>query len=358
MPRALWKRLLLYFLVWTIVASFFFMQAYLAYKSSNGVAHIAALLRFAFSEWYVWGLLAPIVIWLARTLPIGGDRWKRNLTAHIGASLAMTVAHWQINNWSLHYLLKRPASLALVYVFHSNLITYWIIVGATCGYDYYVRYRREELRAAQLSEQLAQTQLQALRAQFHPHFLFNTLNAISALVHRDPMAADRMIARLSELLRVILEEVGVQRVPLAKELEFLERYLEIEQARFADRLTIKFCIAPETLSAHMPYLILQPIVENSIRHGIAPRACAGTIEVRATRERDLLVVEVRDDGVGIHRDTQTIPRKGTGLSNVRRRLESLYGENCRFEFKNGSAGGVEVTLAIPFYVCDGESPRD
>jgi two-component system, LytTR family, sensor kinase len=355
MPRALWKRLFLYFLSWTVVASFFSMQAYLAYKSSNGVVHVGALLRFAFSEWYVWALLAPVVIWIARKLPISGDHWKRNLGAHVGASFAITVAHWKLNNLSLHYLLKRPASLALVYVFHSNLITYWILVGAAFGYDYYVRFRRGEVRAAQLSEQLAQTQLQALRAQFHPHFLFNTLNAISTLLHRDPEAADRMIARLSELLRITLEEVGVQRVPLAKELEFLERYLEIEQTRFADRLTVEFRIAPETLSAYMPYLILQPIVENSIRHGIAPRARVGVIEVRASRERDLLMLEVRDNGVGISRDSQTMPRKGTGLSNIKKRLENLYGENCRFEVKNGSAGGVQVTLAIPFEVGEGEN---
>jgi hypothetical protein len=354
MPQTLWKRLLLYLLLWTMIASFFSIQAYLAYKSSSGTAHVGALLRFSFSEWYVWALLAPIVIWLARKLPIGGDHRKLNLVAHLGASCAITVAHWLLNNLSLHYLLKRPASLSLVYVFHSNLITYWIIVGATCGYDYYVRYRRGELRAAQLSEQLAQTQLQALRAQFHPHFLFNTLNAISTLVHRDPEAADRMIARLSDLLRIILEEVGVQRAPVAKELEFLERYLEIEQARFGDRLSVKFQIAPETLSAYMPYLVLQPIVENSIRHGIAPRARAGTIEIRATRERDLLVLEVRDNGVGISEGSHLLQRKGTGLSNIQKRLESLYGGNCRLELKNSSAGGVEVKLAIPFETSDGE----
>jgi hypothetical protein len=355
MPRNLWKRLLLYLLIWTMAASFFSMQSYLFYKSSGGIVHVGALLRFAFSEWYVWALLAPIAIWLARKLPLGGDRWKLNVAAHVAASCVISVIHWQLNNWSLHYLLKRPGPLRLAYVFQSNLITYWIVVGAISGYDYYKRYRHGELRAAQLSELLAHTHLEALLAQIHLHFLINTLNAISTLVNRDPEAADRMIARLSDLLRITLEEIGVQRAPLAKELEFLERYLEIEQARFADRLTVRFQIAPETLSAYLPYLILQPIVENSIRHGIAPRSRPGAILIRADRERDLLLLEVTDNGVGTSDASQPMQRKGTGLSNIQKRLENLYGGNCRFELKNLSTGGVQVTLAIPFEISDGEN---
>src|SRR6516225_3316734 len=157
----------------------------------------------------------------------------------------------------------------LIYVFHQNLVIYWIIVTATQGYLYYTRYRESELRSAQLSAQLAQAQLQALRMQLHPHFLFNTLNAISTLVYKDPEIADRMIARLSDLLRLTLENIGVQEVPLAQELEFLERYLEIERTRFADRLTVRMDIAPEALDGCTPYLILQPLVENALRHGIA-----------------------------------------------------------------------------------------
>jgi signal transduction histidine kinase len=355
MSRTFWTRSLVYFVAWSLVASFFSLQSYLAYKSSNGTAHVGAILRFSFCEWYVWALLAPIAIWLARKLPLGRDSLMLNLAAHLGVSIALTVAHWQLTNLCLHYILRRPQSLSLIYLFNSNFITYWILVSATCGYDYYIRYRRGELRSAQLSAQLAQAQLQALRAQLHPHFLFNTLNAISTLVHRDPEAADRMIARLSDLLRMILEEVGVQRAPLAKELEFLKSYIEIEQARFADRLTVKFQIAPETLSAYMPYLILQPIVENAIRHGIAPRAQAGLIEVRARREHDFLLLEVCDNGVGIPEGVKSTSRKGTGISSSRERLEKLYGDKCRFEIRNRSTGGVEVTLAIPFAVSDGEN---
>jgi len=233
----------------------------------------------------------------------------------------------------------------LIYVFHQNLTTYWVVVAATQGYLYYSRYREGELRTAQLSAQLAQAQLQALRMQLHPHFLFNTLNAISTLVHKDPETADRMIARLSDLLRLTLENIGVQEVRLAKELEFLEQYLEIERMRFADRLEVGMRIAPETLDARAPYLILQPLVENAIRHGIAPRSALGHIEVSSERKDDMLVLSVKDDGPGI---AATKTKDGLGISSTRARLERLYGAKHRFELHNGVQAGFIVTLALPF----------
>ena len=348
MLRNLYLRFLTYILIWTAIASFFSLQAYLAYKSSSGTAHVGALLKFSFSEWYVWALLAPLAIWLARKLPLSRDRIATKLAVHLVAAFALTLAHWWLDNLVLHYVFKRPGSVSLVYLFHSNLITYWVVVGATCGYHYYVRYRRGELRAAQLSAQLAQAQLLALRAQFHPHFIFNTLNAISELVHRDPEEADRMIARLSDLLRVILEGVGVQRVPLVKEIEFLRRYLEIEQARFADRLTVRFQISADALHAYVPYLMMQPIVENAIRHGIARRAGVGVVEICAARDRDKLIVEVRDNGGGLSQDCRPDERKGTGISSTQQRLKKLFGDNFRFELRNGPAGGAVVTTVIPY----------
>ena len=241
----------------------------------------------------------------------------------------------------------------LIYVFHQNFVTYWIVVAATQGYLYYSRYREGELRTAQLSAQLAQAQLQALRMQLHPHFLFNTLNAISTLVHKDPEIADRMIARLSDLLRLTLENIGVQEVRLAQELQFLERYLEIERMRFPDRLQVRMHIAPETLDARAPYLILQPIVENAIRHGIAPRSTLGTVEIRAECKNDRLILEVRDDGPGISPDR--IPKDGVGISSTRARLERLYGAAHQFELRNAAEGGLVVTLAMPFRLTAGAS---
>jgi signal transduction histidine kinase len=349
-----WTRWVAYLLSWTLVGLFFASQTYLAYKYSGGSPRLGVILKFSLSEWYIWALLAPGVIGLARRLSLERGRRGRSLAIHAIVSLGVALAHWGLNNLCRHYVLGFPGTVSLVYAFHSNLVTYWVLVGATCGYDYYVRYRQGELHAAQLSAELAQAQLQALRTQLHPHFLFNTLNGIATLVHRDPEAADQMIARLSALLRLTLEGVGVQEVPLAKEIDFLTSYLEIEKVRFGDRLTVEMQIASEVLGARTPYLILQPLVENAIRHGIAPRAQPGRIEIRAASENGSLVLEVRDNGPGLAAASETSTRPGMGLSNTRSRLEKLYGEHQRFEMKNGIDGGLVVSLSIPFLSADGD----
>lgn len=345
-----WRRWLAYWLAWTLVGLFFASQTYLAYKYSSGDPHLGVILKFVLSDWYIWALLTPGFIWLARKFAFEREHRARNLGVHLVSSITAAVLHWSLNNLCRHYVLGFPGSISLAYAFHSSVVTYWILVGGTWGYDYYVRYRQGELRAAQLSVQLAQAQLQALRTQLHPHFLFNTLNAISALVHRDPDAADRMVARLSDLLRLTIEGIGVQEVPLAKEIDFLKRYLEIEQTRFADRLTVDMQIAPEALAARTPYLILQPLVENAIRHGIAPRSQPGRVAISARRELGFLVLEVSDNGAGLAAGLTVPAREGVGLSSTRARLEKLYGERQSFELKNGPGGGFVVTLTFPFQV--------
>src|SRR5262249_40591374 len=199
-----------------------------------------------------------------------------------------------------------------------------------------------ELKASQLEARLAQAQLQALKMQLHPHFLFNTLHAISALMRKDVEEADRMITRLSDLLRLTLENVGAQEATLRQELEILGRYLEIEQRRFGDRLQVKMEIEPETLDARAPNLILQPLVENAIRHGIAPRSAPGLIEIRASRAGDKLELQVRDNGVGLPTDHREPIKEGVGLANTRARLEQLYGAAYRFEVNNFYRCGMIV----------------
>jgi LytS/YehU family sensor histidine kinase len=242
------------------------------------------------------------------------------------------------------------ATLATVLVveFHFNVLTYCAILCISLALDYYRRYRERELRAYQLEARLAQAQLQVLKMQLHPHFLFNTLHAISTLMHRDVEAADRMIARLSDLLRISLETVGVQEVPLKQELELLEKYLEIEQTRFQERLGVKLEIEPETLDARVPNLILQPLVENAIRHGIIPRATPGLIEIHARRDNGTLQLEVRDNGRGLPAAEEGTMKEGLGLSNTRARLKQLYGAEHRFSLCNNPAGGLVVSLTIPF----------
>ena len=193
--------------------------------------------------------------------------------------------------------------------------------------------------------------------QLYPHFLFNTLHAISVLMDDDVKGVRRMIARLSELLRLTLESVGQQEVSLRQELDALERYLEIEQIRFQDRLTVRLAIAPETLDACVPNLVLQPIVENAIRHGIAPRSSAGRIEIRAERRDGMIELQVIDDGPGLRlcdEEGAEELKEGIGLANTRARLLRLYGDEHRIEIKDADGGGLAVKLSIPFRQVDGE----
>ena len=341
-----WLRWTLIFVGWTCAGLFFASQTYLSYKYSGGQAHTGIILKLNLADWYVWGLLAPGIIWLARRFPLERAHWARSAAVHLVAGVGVALLKWWLDNLFREYALGLSRGTSLIYVFHGNLLTYFVLVAATQGYLYYQRYRQGELRSAQLAAQLAQAQVQALRMQLHPHFLFNTLNSIATLIHKDPDAADRMTARLSDLLRLTLDNIGVQEVPLAQELQFLERYLEIEKTRFSDRLVVRIEVAPETLDASTPYLILQPLVENAIRHGIAARSTPGCVVVRAARDNGKLVLEVKDDGPGIQAAAPA--NNGIGISSTRERLEKLYGDAHTFELGNAAEGGLMVKLAFPF----------
>jgi two-component system LytT family sensor kinase len=240
---------------------------------------------------------------------------------------------------------------------HTNVLMYAAIVAAAHGLAYYQRYRDRELRATHLEARLAQTQLQVLRMQLQPHFLFNTLHSISALVHEDPEGADRMLAQLADLLRMTLSADAAQEVALRQELDFLDRYLEIEKTRLADRLRIRRVIAPETLDARVPHLILQPLVENAIRYGVAPRADGGSIEVRTARRDGALRMEVWDDGPGMKSSKSPENGIGLGLANTRARIAQLYGPAASLELASTPTGGFVAVLTIPFRL-DAPSPGE
>jgi LytS/YehU family sensor histidine kinase len=214
---------------------------------------------------------------------------------------------------------------------------------------YYRRYQTEMLSRSRLQSQLSQAQLQALKMQLHPHFLFNTLHSISALLNQDREAARSMIARLGDFLRLTLENSGTQEVSLEKEMDFLKCYLEIERIRFQDRLTTLLDVEPSALDVQVPNLILQPIVENAIRHGIAPRSTPGQIEIQAKHLDNMLRIRVRDNGPGLspNQNGHRKNGKGLGLANTRARLEQLYGDAHHFELVNAPDGGLIVTLDIP-----------
>ena len=318
--------------------------AYGGYDASWRWALIIAL-----TDWYVWAALTPAISWLARRFAIERRSWLRSLLVHIPASLFFSILKMVIETTILSRLSGAPARPNPVLQFPSTLFTYWAILGVIYAINYYRKYREHELKASQLETQLAQAQLQALKMQLHPHFLFNTLHAVSSLMRKDVEAADSMIARLSDLLRLTLENTGVQVVTLRQELEFLESYLEIEQTRFQNRLEVRMDIAPETLDARVPNLILQPLVENAIRHGIAPRSAPGCIEIRAAHDRERLRLQVRDNGPGLPESQNAAIKEGVGLANTRARLEQLYGAAQSFELKNQPEGGLLVSLTLPFH---------
>jgi sensor histidine kinase YesM len=305
-------------------------------------------------------VFTPLVLWLARRFRIDQHTWHRHLPLHLlGATLFAVVvgAIYQFGIFLAFLLGERPFSLwntlrIIVLNSSESFTIYGLMLLAIHLKDYYKRYRDGELRASQLQTQLAEAQLQALKMQLHPHFLFNTLHSISALLYKDRAAADKMIAQLGDFLRLTLDNAGTQEVSLREELEFLSCYLEIEQIRFNDRLTTHMHIDADALDTRVPNLILQPIVENAIRHGIAPHAAPGRIEILAERKNGTLRMQVRDNGRGLMLNQSINPRfrEGLGLANTKARLEQLYGTAYRFELANDPDGGLVVTLEIPSYI--------
>lgn len=351
---------LIFFGAWTLPGLYFAIQVYLQHAYENKpLSPVQALLRGVLF-WLLWVVSSPLILWLARTFPIPRRDWVDGFLFHLPAGFIFSFIHLLIyvfvSSWMSNGV--PPVSLSSLLaefqpVFLSNFawwsLIYWTILIACYAFDYYRQFREGQLRAAQLETQLAQAELQALKMQLHPHFLFNTLHSISALMHDDVEMADQMIARLGEFLRMTLQhfdkEAGEQETTLQQELKFLRCYLEIEQLRFQDRLTTRIEVDQTAMSVRVPHLLLQPIVENAIRHGIAPQKRAGLITVRAQRHNGHLRVEVQDNGNGLSAENHG--KSGVGLVNTRARLKQLYGDDYRLELVNSAEGGLLVMIEIP-----------
>lgn len=337
------------FLFWTVIGLSFACQFHISSSKAGLDVTWRQAIGYALGDWYVFAVLSIPVISLARRFHFEAGTRGKCLAVHLGGSLLFSLAYIVIRAWVGRF--QSDASFGeafqplLVKTWHFNLLLYWVIVAVTSAFDYYRKYRERELRASELERSLAQAKLQALQMQLNPHFLFNSLHSISALMHQDVEAADRMVSRLSELLRAALDNTETQEVSLGAELDFLKRYLEIERIRFGSRLNYEIDVPPEALDAQVPNLILQPLVENAIRHGIEPHARPGRIRLLARRQADELTLEVRDNGGGL--GPQAI-EEGVGLSNTRARLQTLYGDACRFEFTSPPEGGLAVRLTLPF----------
>jgi hypothetical protein len=353
-------KLWLIFGCWTFVALFFTSQTITQSYIYQIEIPFWRALSWQFFSCYVWFVLTPLILSFDRHFRLERGKLSRSIPAHVLLGFGIALFQQSIDALVLPRLGYPPGAAFNSYFhayktfllinFHLALFFYWAILGVNYAIDYYQKYRERELRASQLETRLAQARLQVLKMQLHPHFLFNTLNAISELVFKDPESAEHMITNLSDLLRLSLDNVGVQEVPLKQELDFLNKYVEIEQTRFHDRLQLSTDIAPETLDAWVPNMILQPLVENAIRHGIGMRSAGGHIEIGAERENGMLRLFVRDNGGGLHNGEQKQLKEGVGLANTRARLAHLYGEEHRFDLDNVPGGGLMVDMSIPFRV--------
>ena len=304
--------------------------------------------------WYVWALFTPSIVWLSQHFRFERQGLVRAFVIHLPSVALFSFAHIAVmaaTQWWLAggrtYPLWNEVQRSALMNFDWEMMTYWAIAGLSHAVLYYRESRDRALRASQLETKLVEAQMAALRHQLQPHFLFNTLHAISTLMHRDVEAADQTLMRLSDLLRMTLENLGRQESTLKAELDFLSKYLEIEQTRFADRLVVRFEVEPETLDALLPTLLLQPLVENAIKHGVSKKTGPGHIDIRARQDHDKLWIEVRDDGRGLSETALTALQKGIGVSTTRARLQHQFGADFRFEFHRLEEG-VAVVVAVPW----------
>ncbi|HUJ21698.1 MAG TPA: histidine kinase [Bryobacteraceae bacterium] len=355
MRKRRWAGLAAIFSGWSLFATCMALQAHYNHQVAGEPISWARAFGAELTYAYLWALLTPAILWLARRFRADHRGWYRVAPLHVVGCVVFSAVQKTAYillvppsspEWRAHDLASLARSVLITMDY--GVLLYAIILLIYYALDYYTCYQKGRVRAAQLEARLAQAKLRALRMQLQPHFLFNTLHSISTLVHENPESAEAMIARLSELLRLSLENAGGQQVPLSQEIAFVERYLEIERIRFEDRLQIRFNIDPQTLDAEVPNLILQPLVENAIRHGISQRS-GGRIEIRARREGEQLLLQVLDDGAGLCAKADAVSGvPGVGLRNTRARLKAIYGNAHNFVLRAASKGGVEAAIRIPF----------
>ena len=361
----------LYFLIWTIIGIFFFSQALSQRFFSRDPTPWWHYLISWLVGVYLWALLMPGILWLGRRFPIERRNWVRRVALHLLLGVVVSLFQLILESAILSRLGVFPGlmntfvttfAFLLVIGFHTGIMTYWEVLGVQYGIGYYQNYQerkrealRLELRASELQSQLVQAQLGVLKMQLQPHFLFNTLNAIMVLVRQQKSKeAEQTLAHLSDLLRCVLEDVEAQEVPLRRELEYLQLYLSIEQVRFQDRLRVEISADPAILDAALPQMVLQPVVENAIRHGVGKSAAAGRIRISAVRSNDKLELRVQDDGPGFSSEGPVGKHSaGIGLTNTRARLKQLYGEEARLTTGNGEPRGAVVTMTIPYHAVSG-----
>lgn len=345
--------------VWALLGVISVAPTYIEVRAEQH-GHMAwRIFAWGILTWVAWAPLTPVMVWLARKYSLVGEAWKRNLVVHLPAFLLLSALHsavaTAVNLWvqpfdSMGDSPKTfwPRFLSRVGSFGPDLLVYGAVIGVFYAIDYYRKYREREFLASRLEAQLAQAQLDSLRNQLHPHFLFNTLNSIVGLVRDNKNnAAVNMLVGLSDLLRHTLEHSSRHEVELREEINFIKLYLGIQEIRFSDRLRIEFDIDPSTTKALVPNLILQPLTENALRHGIGRSADSGLVGIRSAAQDGYLHLTVYDEGAGLRDDWQLKGSAGIGLANTIARLQQLYDDDHEFDIRNRDGGGVEVVIVMP-----------
>lgn len=339
------------------------------YNQELYVEHYWNRQKIMFIKVCLWALMSYGIFRLARLFPFEQKKWILSSIMHMAVSLIFAAGHSYLYSIAASLLnivefISRESSFRTLFIlsYRFNFAIYWMVLGLCVGWEYYKKFRKEEreaaenaLLASQLEAQLAASRLNMLKMQIHPHFLFNSLHTVSNLIREKSYdGAIEMISRISEFLRITLDRSSSQFVNLREELDLTDIYTEIESIRFRDRLTVSKNIPESVLDLQFPFLILQPIVENSIKHGLSKRPGPSTIRIDCNLNDERLNVSVTDDGPGLPLEWNLETSNGLGLSNISKRLHNLYGNDYSFLVENGTDGGVIVSITVPATVFRGE----
>ena len=342
--RKLW---LVGFGAWTALALLATTQSALSLSYRGQLINWPSLLAWGLLDWYTCALFIPPLLWLVRRAPLERASWAGRLPLYLVATVAFAIAKYALTVPLQRWLFgaQRTLGSALAGNVISEAMIFWAVIGVLHAVEFYRRFQEREAQALALRAQLSESQLDALRAQLHPHFLFNALNAATTLVHRDANAADAMLTQLGDLLRHALRSDARHETTLREELGFLDQYVSIMRTRFGDQLTVHRHVPAELDAALVPTFVLQPLMENALEHGVRRLDGPGRVEIEAAREGDRLLLSVRDNGSGEAHGARD--GLGIGLANTRARLAALYGERAELRLTPHMKGGMEAALRLP-----------
>ena len=351
-------QVLLVFAAWTFLAAFSSAQT-VVYLSQRGQPIEWSMMTWRFADWYTCALFTPIFFWMGRRYPIDRKSWKTMLPLTlVVTSVCVVIKYAVLSSIESAFGLTQAGSFTsqLSRNFANESMAFWAVIGIVHAFEFNRRYREREVATADLRTRLSEAQLEALRSQIQPHFLFNTLHSISTLMHRDVDAADKMLTRLSDLLRLTMQHRGQNEISLGDELALVDQYIEIMRVRFGDRLTVSREVRADALDALVPQFILQPLVENAFDHGIARTSGPGTIEIAALTIDGNLEISITDNGIHSSAAGARARTQGMGLANTRRRLEQLYGPAQSMSLEKLEVRGTRVVVRLPRHTSREISP--